>query len=116
MDQWRQWSAQKLPGRAVCRLVASWRPVRTAAPWCGLAAIEVHRTACIVTHPPAGETANAALVNPANERLAGTDFSAEECRRHLLGEAEYPRQVNRPCAARCAQQRPRAQHGPPHRL
>ena len=38
--------------------------------------------------------ANAALVNPANERLVGTNFSAEECRRYLLGEAEYPRQVD----------------------
>lgn len=81
MDRWRTWNAQKLPGRAVNRFVRGWvgRGRR-------LAAIEVHRTACIVTHPPGGEHASAALVNPANERLVGTQFTPEECWRILHGD------------------------------
>lgn len=78
LDRWRSWNASKLPGRAVCRYIRGWTSTR--------AVIEVHRTACIVTHPPGGEHANDALVNPANERLAGTRFSAEECWRHLYDD------------------------------
>ena len=78
MDRWRSWNAAKLPGRAVNRFVRGW-----TSP--GLT-IEVHRTACIVTHPPAGERANDALCVPANERLAGTRFSPEECWRNLYGD------------------------------
>jgi O-acetyl-ADP-ribose deacetylase (regulator of RNase III) len=50
-----------------------------------LAAIEVYRTSCIVTHPPAGELMNDALVNPANEKLVGTRFSPTECWYYLHG-------------------------------
>ena len=77
MDRWRSWNAAKLPGRAVCRFVRGWVNSRLT--------IEVHRTACVVTHPPGGERANDALVNPANERLAGTFFSTDECWKHLYG-------------------------------
>ena len=69
----------------------------------GLAAIEVHRTACIVTHPPGGEHANRALVNPANEQLVGTRFTPAECWTNLHGDpvtgrwdkeyATYPHQA-----------------------
>jgi len=68
-----------------------------------LGGIEVHRTACIVTHPPGGELNNHALVNPANESLAGTRFTPDECWRNLHGDpttgrwsedfAVYPTQV-----------------------
>jgi len=79
LDRWRSWNAAKLPGRAVNRWVRGWRSDRLA--------IEVHRTACIVTHPPGGEKVpNAALVNPANERLEGTNFSPEECWSNLYGD------------------------------
>ena len=81
MDRWRTWNAQKLPGRAVNRFVRGW-----VGRGSGLASIEVHRTACIVTHPPGGERANRALVNPANESLAGTQFTPEECWRILHGD------------------------------
>ena len=82
MDRWRTWNAQKLPGRAVSRWVRGW-----VATHCGtLAGIEVHRTACIVTHPPGGDRANDALVNPANEQLAGTRFTPEECWKNLHGD------------------------------
>ena len=66
MDRWRSWNSQKLPGRAVCRHVRGWLGRQSNA----LAAIEVHRTACIVTHPPAGELASEALVQPC-KREAG---------------------------------------------
>jgi len=82
MDRWRTWNAQKLPGRAVNRYVRGWIGRGGNA----LAAIEVHRTACIVTHPPGGEHANHALVNPANEGLVGTRFTPEECWRNLHGD------------------------------
>ena len=82
MDRWRSWNSQKLPGRAVCRHVRGWLGRQSNA----LAAIEVHRTACIVTHPPAGELANEALVNPANERLDGTQFSPQQCWTKLHGD------------------------------
>lgn len=82
MDRWRTWNAQKLPGRAVNRFVRGW--VGTGSR--GLAAIEVHRTACIVTHPPGGELSNDALVNPANVRLHGTRFTPEECWTNLHGD------------------------------
>ena len=78
MDRWRSWNAAKLPGRAVNRFVRGWVSRRLT--------IEVHRTACIVTHPPAGERLNDALVNPANERLAGTRFTPDECWRELYGD------------------------------
>ena len=78
LDQWRAWSAQKLPGRPACKYVRGWE----GAPL----SIEVHRTACIVTHPPGGEGANDALVNPANERLAGTRFTPDECWLELYGD------------------------------
>ena len=39
-----------------------------------------------MTHPPGGESANAALVNPANEQLVGTRFTPEECWRYLHGD------------------------------
>ena len=78
MDRWRSWNAAKLPGRAVNRFVRGWVSRRLT--------IEVHRTACIVTHPPAGERSNDALVNPANERLAGTRFTPDECWRELYGD------------------------------
>ena len=78
LDRWRSWNAAKLPGRAVNRFVRGWSSPRLT--------IEVHRTACIMTHPPGGETANDALVNPANERLAGTRFTPEECWRNLYGD------------------------------
>lgn len=81
MDRWRTWNAQKLPGRAVNRYVRGWLGHGNA-----LAAIEVHRTACIVTHPPSGEKANHALVNPANETLVGTQFTPDECWRNLHGD------------------------------
>ena len=51
-----------------------------------LSAVEVHRTACIVTHPPAGERANCALVNPANAELVGTQFTPQECWTILHGD------------------------------
>lgn len=83
MDRWRSWNAAKLPGRAVNRFVRGWTSPRLA--------IEVHRTACIVTHPPVGELANDALVIPANERLAGTRFSPEECWDNLYGNPTHGR-------------------------
>ena len=45
MDRWRTWNAQKLPGRAVNRFVRGWISTRGV----GLSAVEVHRTACVVT-------------------------------------------------------------------
>ena len=81
MDRWRTWNAQKLPGRAVNRFVRGWIGRGNA-----LAGIEVHRTACIVTHPPGGEQANDALVNPANPELVGTRFTPEECWTNLHGD------------------------------
>jgi O-acetyl-ADP-ribose deacetylase (regulator of RNase III) len=77
LDRWRSWNAAKLPGRAVNRFVRGWASPRLR--------LEVHRTACIVTHPP-GVTPNDALVNPANERLVGTQFSPEECWKELYGD------------------------------
>ena len=77
LDRWRSWNAAKLPGRAVNRFVKGWTSPQLA--------LEVHRTACIVTHPP-GIDRNDALINPANERLAGTLFSPEECWRELYGD------------------------------
>lgn len=82
MDRWRTWNAQKLPGRAVNRFVQGWIRSQPSA----LSGIEVHRTACIVTHPPGGEHANHGLVNPANESLCGTRFTPEECWKHLHGD------------------------------
>jgi O-acetyl-ADP-ribose deacetylase (regulator of RNase III) len=84
MDRWRTWNAQKLPGRAVNRYVRGW--VRREAERNGLCSIEVHRTACIVTHPPGGERANMALVVPANEQLHGTRFTPEQCWKYLHGD------------------------------
>lgn len=55
------------------------------APTSRLAAIEVYRTSCIVTKPPAGSRANDALVNPANQQLVGTRFSPTECWFNLHG-------------------------------
>ena len=78
MDRWRSWNAAKLPGRAVNRFIRGWSRNNLA--------LEVHRTACIVTHPPGGEGANDALVNPANERLQGTSFSPEQCWKELYGD------------------------------
>ena len=78
MQSWRAWNAAKLPGRAVNRFVRGWVGERLT--------IEVHRTACVVTHPPGGERANRALVNAANERLAGARFTEDECWRELYGE------------------------------
>ena len=82
MDRWRTWNAQKLPGRAVNRYVRGWVGRSNNM----LARIEVHRTACIVTHPPGGERANHALVNPANDQLVGTRFTPEECWKNLHGD------------------------------
>jgi O-acetyl-ADP-ribose deacetylase (regulator of RNase III) len=82
MDRWRTWNAQKLPGRAVCRHVRGWLGSQSNA----MSAIEVHRTACVVTHPPGGERANDALINPANERLDGTQFSPQQCWTELHGD------------------------------
>ena len=76
LDRWRSWNAAKLPGRAVNRFIRGWS---------GRLKLEVHRTACIVTHPP-GVSRNDALINPANERLAGTQFSPEECWKELYGD------------------------------
>ena len=59
LERWKTWSASKLPGRAVNRFVRGWAVPRLSL------SIEVHRTACIVTHPPGGEGANDALCNPA---------------------------------------------------
>ena len=84
MDRWRSWSAQKLPGRAVNRYIRGW--VKSSNGRGPIAQVEVHRTACIVTHPPGGEGANAALVVPANERLVGTQFTPEECWSNLHGD------------------------------
>jgi O-acetyl-ADP-ribose deacetylase (regulator of RNase III) len=84
MDRWRTWNAQKLPGRAVNRYVRGW--ARRSGDLNTLSSIEVHRTACIVTHPPGGEQANQALVNPANEQLAGTRFTPEQCWTNLHGD------------------------------
>ena len=81
MQRWQTWNAQKLPGRAVNRFVKGWLGSSPA-----LTAIEVHRTACIVTHPPGGEDAKQGLINPSNERLAGTRFTPEECWRELHGD------------------------------
>jgi O-acetyl-ADP-ribose deacetylase (regulator of RNase III) len=55
--------------------------------------IEVHLTPCIVTSPPGGSCG--ALVNPANERLAGTRFTPGECARYLAAGTNllYPPQV-----------------------
>ena len=78
MDRWRSWNAAKLPGRAVNRFVRGWVSSRLT--------VEVHRTACIVTHPPGGEHANDALCVPANETLAGTRFTPEECWTQLYGD------------------------------
>ena len=83
MQRWRSWSAQKLPGRAVSRKVKGFASSKAFA---AIASIEVHRTACIVTHPPGGDDANAALVNPANERLQGTRFTPNECWTNLHGD------------------------------
>ena len=102
MDRWRTWNAQKLPGRAVNRYVRGWVRAREAK-LPTVERIEVHRTACIVTHPPGGERMNHALVNPANATLAGTRFTPEECWRILHGDpttgrwdsnlATYPHQA-----------------------
>ena len=61
LDQWRAWSAHKLPGRPACKYVRGWE----GAPL----SIEVHRTACIVTHPPGSEGANDALSYTREESL-----------------------------------------------
>ena len=85
MQRWRAWNSQKLPGRAVNRYVKGW--VQDNA-LCrnALTAIEVHRTACIVTHPPGGEDAKQVLINPGNETLAGTRFTPEQCWKELHGD------------------------------
>ena len=82
MQSWRAWNAAKLPGRAVNRFVRGWVGERLT--------IEVHRTACVVTHPPGGERANSALVNAANERLAGARFRGRVLAR-ALRRARRPR-------------------------
>lgn len=66
-------------------VIASWRAA-THRVACSL-------TPCIVTSPPDGVTA---LVNPANERLQGTQFTPNECSRRLPGGLAgiiYPPQV-----------------------
>jgi len=80
LERWKTWSASKLPGRAVNRFVRGWAVPRLSL------SIEVHRTACIVTHPPGGEGANDALCNPANERLQGARFTPDECWTELYGD------------------------------
>ena len=58
--------------------------------------VEVHITPCIVTSPPAACSARAAaLVNPANERLQGTQFTPSECNWRLAPGTTliYPPQV-----------------------
>lgn len=82
LDRWRSWNAAKLPGRAVNRFVRGWTSPNIT--------IEVHRTACIVTHPPGDSRCNA-LVNPANERLVGTRFSPEQCWKELYGDPLHGR-------------------------
>lgn len=70
---------------SVNTLIASWRAA-THRVACSL-------TPCIVTSPPDGLTA---LVNPANERLQGTQFTPDECSRRLPGGLAgiiYPPQV-----------------------
>ena len=81
LDRWRTWNAAKLPGRAVNRWVRGWISPSLI--------IEVHRTACIVTHPPGGK--NCALINPANEQLVGTRFTPEECWKRLYGDPVFGR-------------------------
>ena len=73
------------PRTQLTTVVASWRAA-THRVACSL-------TPCIVTSPPDGVTA---LVNPANERLQGTQFTPDECSRRLPGGLAgiiYPPQV-----------------------
>ena len=65
---------------------ASWR---TSA----LLRVEIHVTPCIVTSPPHGHCD--ALINPANERLQGTQFTPGQCARYLAPGTLllYPPQV-----------------------
>ena len=54
--------------------------------------VEVHVTPCIVTMPPGDDCS--VLVNPANERLVGTQFSPSEANAELLGSGIiYPPQA-----------------------
>ena len=83
LERWKTWSASKLPGRAVNRFVRGWAVPRLSL------SIEVHRTACIVTHPPGGEGANDALCNPAtsgSQSLASHGSLPEPSRNLLVGQ------------------------------
>ena len=54
---------------SLTRLVATWHAPTSRLP------VELHLTPCIVTNPPGVGAWCDALVNPANERLAGTRFT-----------------------------------------
>jgi len=70
-------------------LLATWRGSGRNSP-----RVQVYETPCIVTSPPNHLTVCDALVNAANERLEGTQFTPSECNRRLLGETIiYPPQA-----------------------
>ena len=71
-------------------------PSALVATWTGRTRallVELHLTPCVVTNPPGPHVD--ALVNPANERLAGKQFTPAECSRHLTAGTTllYPPQV-----------------------
>ena len=73
---------------SLTRLVATWHAPTSRLP------VELHLTPCIVTNPPGVGAWCDALVNPANERLAGTRFTPGECAQFLApGNILYPPQV-----------------------
>ena len=73
--------------RSMHRLVRAWQSRDTRG---AIARLELCLTPCIVSHPPG---ACDALLNPANERLDGTQFDPSTAARTFESTIIYPAQV-----------------------